>query len=248
MLVQGFTFFYTRIMLAVFVNCATVIVGSILGLFIGKKLNDNFKTIVFTCSGLVTLVMAVQMAMGSTNMLALLIALLVGGGIGYAIGIEDWILSLGDRLEKITSKKGAEVSADGHNFAKGFLNASILFCSGAMSIVGSIQAGTVGDYQTILIKSVMDGCMAIVFSSIYGVGVIFSSLFILVYQGFFTLAGGWLEPILGEIGIAEMAASGGILLFMIGFGLLKIKEFKTANFLPALIFAPILANLASKIF
>ena len=229
-------------MLAVFINCATVILGSIIGLLVGKHLKDSFKEIVFTCAGLVTLVMGVGMALESANKLVLLLALLAGGAIGYLLKIEDRILSLGDRLGSLTQKNTS------HNFGKGFLAASVLFCSGAMSVVGSIQAGTTGEMQTILIKSVMDGCMAVVFASVYGVGVMFSSLFILVYQGFFTLAGGWLEPVLGTVGITELSAEGGILLLMIGFGLLKIKEFKTANFLPALVFAPVFGILADKLF
>ena len=234
-------------MLAVFINCATVILGSIIGLLVGKHLKDSFKEIVFSCAGLVTLVMGVGMALESSNKLVMLLALLVGGAIGYLLKIEDGILSLGDRLGNLTRKdeNGENTS---HNFGKGFLAASVLFCSGAMSVVGSIQAGTTGEMQTILIKSVMDGCMAVVFASVYGVGVMFSSLFILVYQGFFTLAGGWLEPVLGTVGITELSAEGGILLLMIGFGLLKIKEFKTANFLPALVFAPVFGILADKLF
>lgn len=230
-------------MLAVFINCITVIVGSLLGLLIGKKVSDKFKDVVFTSSGLITVVMGVQMGLESTNFLALLIALLIGGGLGYLIGIEEAVYHLGENLQKKMSG-----NKDGQNFALGFMNASILFCSGAMAVVGSIQAGTVGDYQTILIKSVMDGCMAVVFASIYGIGAMFSFISVLVYQGFFTLAGGFIEPILGTVGITELSAAGGILLMMIGSGLLKIKEFKTANFLPALIFAPALANLAAKIF
>lgn len=234
-------------MLAVFINCATVILGSIIGLLVGKHLKESFKEIVFSCAGLVTLVMGVGMALESSNKLVMLLALLVGGAIGYLLKIEDGILSLGDRLGNLTRKdeNGENTS---HNFGKGFLAASVLFCSGAMSVVGSIQAGTTGEMQTILIKSVMDGCMAVVFASVYGVGVMFSSLFILVYQGFFTLAGGWLEPVLGTVGITELSAEGGILLLMIGFGLLKIKEFKTANFLPALVFAPVFGILADKLF
>ena len=229
-------------MLAVFINCATVILGSIIGLLVGKHLKDSFKEIVFTCAGLVTLVMGVGMALESANKLVLLLALLAGGAIGYLLKIEDRILSLGDRLGSLTQKNTSQ------NFGKGFLAASVLFCSGAMSVVGSIQAGTTGEMQTILIKSVMDGCMAVVFASVYGVGVLFSSLFILVYQGFFTLAGGWLEPVLGSVGITELSAEGGVLLLMIGFGLLKIRDFKTANFLPALVFAPVLGILANKLF
>jgi hypothetical protein len=232
-------------MLAVFINCATVIVGSLIGLLVGKHLKESFKEIVFACSGLITLVMGIQMAMQSSNFLVLLLALLMGGALGYLLKIEDRVLSLGDRLGKMTGNKDAQSGTQ--NFAKGFLTASVLFCSGAMSVVGSIQAGTTGEMTTILIKSVMDGCMAVVFASVYGIGVMFSFLFILLYQGFFTLAGGWLEPLLGEVGINELSAEGGVLLLMIGFGLLKIREFKTANFLPALVFAPVLGILVGKI-
>ena len=232
-------------MLAVFINCGTVILGSLIGLLVGRHLKDSFKEIVFSCSGLVTIVMGIQMALQSSNFLALLIALLLGGALGYLLKIEDRILALRDRLGKATGSADGQTGTQ--NFAKGFLTASVLFCSGAMSVVGSIQAGTTGEMTTILIKSVMDGCMAVVFSSIYGIGVLFSFFFILVYQGFFTLAGGWLEPLLGSVGIAELTASGGVLLLMIGFGLLKIREFKTANFLPALVFAPVLGILVDKI-
>ncbi len=228
-------------MLAVFINCGAVIIGSLLGILVGKHVKEGFKEIVFSCSGLVTIVMGIQMSLGSSNFLALLISLLLGGAIGYLLRIEDRVYSVGEKLGKATG------NASTQNFAKGFLTASVLFCSGAMAVVGSIQAGTTGDMTTILIKSVMDGCMAVVFASIYGIGVLFSFLFIFIYQGFFTLAGGWLEPLLGDVGIAELSAAGGVLLLMIGLGLLKIKEFKSANFLPALIFAPILGNLAAKV-
>jgi len=231
-------------MLAVFINCGTVIIGSLIGILVGRHIKDSFKEIVFSCCGLITLVMGIQMAIATSNALVLLIALLIGGALGYLLRIEDRVLSLGDRLGRATGNASA---SEDRRFAKGFLTASVLFCSGAMSVVGSIQAGTTGEMTTILIKSVMDGCMAVVFASVYGIGVLFSFLFILVYQGFFTLAGGWLEPLLGEVGINELSAEGGVLLLMIGFGLLKIREFKTANFLPALIFAPVLGILADKI-
>ena len=228
-------------MWAVFINCGAIILGSLIGILVGKHVKDGFKEIVFSCSGLVTIVMGIQMALGSTNFLVMLIALLLGGAVGYLLKIEDRVYSLGEKMGRATHSEGTQ------NFAQGFLTASVLFCSGAMAVVGSIQAGTTGDMTTILIKSVMDGCMAVVFASIYGIGVMFSFLCILVYQGFFTLAGGWLQPVLGEVGIAELSAEGGVLLLMIGLGLLKIKEFKTANFIPALVFAPVLAILVSKI-
>ena len=232
-------------MLGVLINCAAVIVGSVVGLLLGKHLKDSFKNLVFTCSGLVTIVMGVDMALKSSNFLALLLSLLIGGGIGYLLRIEDGVLAAGNKLEKALSKNG---SGSGEMFAHGFMTSSVLFCSGAMSVVGSIQAGTTGDLNTLLIKSVMDGCMAVVFASIYGVGVMFSFLFILVYQGFFVLTGTWIEPALGEVGINAMSAAGGILLLMIGLGLLDIKKFRAANYLPALILAPFLENLALSVF
>lgn len=206
-----------------------------------KHIRESFKEIVFASCGLITMVMGIQMAIATSNALVLMLALLVGSALGYLLKTEDRILTFGDRLGKATGSTGTQ------NFAKGFLSASVLFCSGAMSMVGSIQAGTTGEMTTILIKSVMDGCMAMFFASVYGIGVMFSFLFILVYQGFFTLAGSWLQPLLGEVGIAELLAEGGVLLLMIGFGLLKIREFKTANFLTALIFAPLLAIQVSRI-
>jgi len=98
-----------------------------------------------------------------------------------------------------------------------------------------------------MIKSIMDGAMAVIFASVYGPGVIASALFVLVYQGFFTLAGGWIEPILGERGIGELGAVGGVLLLMIGFNLLNIRKTKTGNFLPAMILAPIFAILTPSV-
>ena len=114
-----------------------------------------------------------------------------------------------------------------------------------MSIVGSIDAGTVGDYELILIKSVMDGFMAVVFAAAYGMGVFLFALTLIVYQGFFTLAGGFLSPMLGDDGIAMISAVGGYLLIMLSLSLLEIRKIKTGNFLPALVFAPILLFLFS---
>ncbi len=231
-------------MLAVLINCVAIVVGSLIGLLVGKHVKEGFKEIVFVCSGLITIVMGIQMSIQTTNALGLLLALLVGGAIGYLLKIEDRVLSLGDKLGKVTH---SDAKSGTQNFAQGFLTASVLFCSGAMAVVGSIQAGTTGEMTTILIKSVMDGCIAVVFASIYGLGVMFSFICVFIYQGFFTLAGGWIEPLLGNLGINELSAEGGVLLLMIGLGLLNIRKFKTGNFLPALIFAPIFGILLDKI-
>ncbi len=247
-------------MIATYVNCIAVIAGALIGLMLRSRVSEKFKEIVMASSGLVTIVLGIKMALESANAVSLILSMMVGGGIGYALHIEEGVLAAGEKLERLarSDKKARRVETvseaeetgrmeGGSAFAQGFMSASILFCSGAMTVVGSIQAGTAGEYQTLLVKSIMDGCMAIVFGAAYGIGVAFSSLFILVYQGFFTLAGGWIEPLIGEAGINELAAAGGILLMMIGLGLLGLRRFKTANFLPSLALAPVLLWAISQI-
>lgn len=225
-------------MFATIINSLAVALGSFLGLLIGSKLSDNFKKVIMTSAGLVTLVLGLQMALEYDNILILLFSLILGGLLGYAIKLEDQVLKLGT----LCDKKGTD-----NSFANGFLNSSLLFCSGAMSIVGSIQAGTIGDFNLIYTKSVMDGFMAIVFAAIYGKGVFLSALTIIVYQGFFTLTSSYLAPILGEAGINAIASVGGFILILIALSLLDIKKSKTSNFLPSLLIAPIITLLYNKL-
>lgn len=225
-------------MIATIINALAVIIGSALGLFFKSKIKSEFKTIVMTSSGLITLALGLGMAFDSPDTLASLFSLILGGFAGTAMRIEGRVLSLGERF----APKG---EGEDMSFGVGFLNSSLLFCSGAMSIVGSIDAGTVGNYDLILIKSVMDGFMAVVFAAAYGKGVFLSAATIIVYQGFFTLAGGFLSPLLGEEGIAIISAVGGYLLVMLALSLLELKKIKTGDFLPALVFAPILLYLFS---
>ena len=223
-------------MIATFINAIAVIIGAFLGLFFKSKIKKDFEEIVMTSSGLITLVLGLGMASGSPDTLSSLFALILGGFAGSALRIEDRVLSIGNKFSK---------DGDYSSFGIAFLNSSLLFCSGAMSIVGSINAGTLGDYELILIKSVMDGFMAIVFASAYGKGVFLSAATIIVYQGFFTLAGAYISPVLGDDGIAIISAVGGYLLIMLSLSLLNLKKVKTGNFLPALIFAPVLLYLFS---
>ena len=223
-------------MTATIINAIAVLCGTIIGLILKKNISSSFKNIVMLSSGVVTLVLGLQMAFEVPSAIAVLFSLLLGGFTGFALKIEDRIMALGNIIG------GSEGGSD---FGKGFLNASLLFCTGSMSIVGAIEAGTTGDYELILIKSIMDGFMAIVFAASYGKGVGASVITILVYQGFFTLLGGWIEPILGESGIAAMSAAGGFLLIFLALGLLGIKQIQTGNFLPALVFAPLMQYLYS---
>ena len=225
-------------MLVTLINALSVVLGTIIGLLVKKSLPSSFKTIVMTSAGLVTVVLGVGMAQSAPSTLAVLFSLIMGGFIGFWLKIEERIESFGNRFQK----EGEEGS-----FGLAFLNSSVLFCSGAMSVVGSINAGTTGDGSLILIKSVMDGFMAIVFAATYGKGVLLSALSLLVYQGIFVLGGSFLAPLLGERGINDIASTGGYLLLMIGLSLLGIKKVKTANFLPALVLAPVFGYLFSAL-
>ena len=198
-------------MTATIINAIAVLCGTIIGLILKKNISSSFKNIVMLSSGVVTLVLGLQMAFEVPSAIAVLFSLLLGGFAGFALKIEDRIMVLGNIIG------GSEGSSD---FGKGFLNASLLFCTGSMSIVGAIEAGTTG-----------------------GVGA--SVITIIVYQGFFTLLGGWIEPVLGEAGIAAMSAAGGFLLIFLALGLLGIKQIQTGNFLPALVLAPVIQYLYS---
>ncbi len=226
-------------MIATFINAIAVIIGAFFGLMMKKRINDSFKTVVMLSAGVTTLVIGIGMALEAPSSIANLFSMIIGGFIGFALRIEDRVLALGDRIEKLT---GGESGGD---FAKGFLNSSLLFCTGAMSIVGSIAAGTRGDYELILIKSIMDGFMAVVFASTYGLGVFASAITIIIYQGFFTIGGGMIEPILGADGISAMASTGGLLLIFLALNLLSLRDCRTGNFLPALLLAPLMQFLYS---
>jgi uncharacterized membrane protein YqgA involved in biofilm formation len=227
-------------MLATLVNAAAVIAGSLLGLLLRGRLRDAYRTAIQTGAGILTLVVGIQMAMKSSMIVALALALIVGGLLGEWWRIEDGILRLGDNLRRAfrvgaRDAVGADGSDGARNFAYGFLNASLLFCVGAMAIVGSFKAGTEGDYTLIFTKSVLDGAMAVVFTAAQGIGVAFSALSVLVYQGALTLLAGVVKPFVTDALIAEITGIGGALLLMIGINLLGIARLKTANFLPSIV-------------
>jgi uncharacterized protein len=217
-------------MIATVVNALAIILGSAVGLLLHGKVRDSFKAIVHAGAGITTIVIAVQMAMASRRIVLLALALLLGGILGEWWGIEEGILRLGELLKRTFAKKASR-----GDFAYGFLNATILFCVGAMALVGSFKAGAEGDYSLILTKSVMDGFMAIVFTAAFGIGVAFSAIPILVYQGGLTLAAVWLKPLVSEALLKEITGVGRALLLMIGLNLLGIAKLKTANFLPSLL-------------
>lgn len=263
-------------MIAVFVNCATVIVGSLIGLIFSRKISNELSNIVSAAAGIVSLVIGLQMAFKYNSIIVLALALILGGILGSWWDIDGKILSLGKWLEKRFAKGGANSAqaaqssatagadtenqaaqsgeaskaasvAPKKNFAYAFLNASVLFCVGAMAIIGSFKAGIDKDYTLIFTKSILDGFMAIVFTAAMGPGTIFSALSILVYQGLLTISSTWIAPFISEAMLTEISATGGALIVMIGINLLQLRTLKTANYLPAIVlaalFVPVVALL-----
>lgn len=219
-------------MLATLINCGAVVVGCLVGLLFHRKVTEGASEVIYTAAGLVTLVIGMKMAVGTGHILYLAMALILGGLLGHLLGIEGGIHRFGGFLERHFGGKGKK----GDDFALGFLNSSVLFCVGAMALVGSFEAGTSGKFDLILTKSVLDGFMAILMTSAMGAGVGFSALSILIYQGALTLLSGLIKDAVSPLMLAELSAAGGVLVLMVGLNLLALKKIKTANYLPTLVF------------
>ncbi len=217
-------------MIATVVNALAVVIGAVLGRLLQTHIKEDFKRVVSIGAGIMTIILGVRMSLESSRIVFLALALIIGGILGEWWRIEDGILSLGGLLKKTFARK--EI---GQDFAYGFLTASVLFCVGAMTLVGAFRAGTEGNYELIFTKSVLDGFMAIVLTAALGIGVAFSAATILVYQGGLTLAAVWLKPLVTDVLLKEITGVGGALVLMIGINLLGLARLKTANFIPALL-------------
>ncbi len=218
-------------MFATFVNAAAIIIGSFIGLALRKGLAKRYEEAIFSAAGIVTLVIGVQMAFKTSMILGLAISLILGGLTGTLLDIEGGILRIGEVLKRRFARNDSDSS-----FAYGFLNASVLFCSGAMAILGSFQAGTEGVYSILLTKSILDGFISIMFAGTMGAGVAFSALSVFAYQGLLTVGSVWAKPYVSPLMLSELTGIGGALVIMIALGLLNVKKFRTGDFLPALLF------------
>lgn len=243
MQVGGFFLLKEAVMIAVFVNCGAIILGSIIGVLFSKKISGKLTDAITLVCGAVTFVMGIQMALKYQNVVYLTLALVFGGIVGTALDIDGKILLIGKGLahlfhQNLTEKQNQENQSH-KNFAYAFLNASCLFCVGAMAIVGSFKAGTEHDYSIIFLKSTLDGFLSVGMAAALGIGVAFSALAIFVYQGALTLLSVLISSYVSEQMLTELTGCGGVLIIFIGFNIMKIKEIKTANFLPAVVFTVI---------
>jgi uncharacterized protein len=235
-------------MIGTYINVAAILIGGSLGLLFGGRLPERLKATVIAGMGLFVAVTGIKMFLDTQNSLVVLGSLVIGALLGEWWKIEDGLQHLGELLEKRFTHPNGESGrfTPYGNFVRGFMTASLLFCIGPIAILGSIQAGLTGDTNLLVIKSVLDGFASMAFASTLGVGVLFSAAMILVYQGTITLLAAQLNALVTKPMMAELTATGGVLLIGLAISsLLEIKKIRVGNFLPALVIAPLIVWLIS---
>lgn len=228
------------------VNVATVVVGTVAGVVLGDRLPERIRTTVLQVVGLMTVVIGVREASTTHNVVFPLVSLLLGAVVGEALRIEDRLDGVGERLRRRVERDGADHRDS--RFTEGFVAASLLFCVGPLTILGSIRDGLGGPdaSQLLLVKSALDGVVAVVFASTLGWGVGFSALTIVLVQGTLTATAGAADRVLTDRMVTEMTAAGGVMILGIGLRLLDITKVRVASFLPALVLAPLAVALFGR--
>ncbi len=220
-------------MIGVLVNTVAVIIGSLIGLLFNKGIPEKISSAITVGLGLATVFVGISGALEGENILVVILSIAFGSIVGTLIDIDKQLNRFGSFVEVKFKQENGKTSV-----AQGFVTASLVFCVGAMTIVGSLNAGIKGDNTMLFTKSLLDFMMSIVFSCTMGIGVMLSALFVLVFQGSIALLSGVIAPFLSDAVIAEMTCTGSILVFAIGTNLAGLSKFKVANYLPA-IFIPI---------
>ncbi len=220
-------------MLAVFVNMATVLLGSAIGILFRNKIKESYTKAIISALALVTMVIGVSSAVTTQNLLCVIVCMALGTLLGELLRLDDRINSAGDWLKQ----KVLRGKLEGSRFTEGFVSACILFCVGSMTIMGSLEAGVNRNYSIIFAKSALDFVSSMMFAAAMGAGVPFAALFILVFQGGLTLLAGLVSPYLSAAVITEMTAVGGTILIGMGLNMLELSEkrIKVANMLPAIV-------------
>jgi len=222
-------------MIGTLINVVMILCGCALGLLLRKGLPQRLQTTVMKALGLSVILIGISGALKTADTMCVIISMAAGSLLGSAVDIEGRLNQLGDFAERKLGRFGG-----GGNISKGFVTASLLYCVGAMAIVGSIDSGIRGDHSTLIAKGILDGVSAVVFTSTLGIGVALSAVAVLVYQGAIALLASWIAPVLSDAMIAEMSAVGGLLIVSLGLNLLYEKErIPVGNMLPA-IFVPLL--------
>ena len=223
-------------MIGTLINVALILIGCGLGLVLRKGIPERLQSTVMRALGLSVVLIGISGAIKTSDTMCVIVSMAVGSFLGSALNIERRLEQLGDFAER---KLGSHAGGQG-SVAKGFVTASLVYCVGAMAIVGAIDSGINGNHATLIAKGMLDGVSAIIFTSTMGIGVALSAVAVLVYQGAIALLATWVAPLLTEAMIGEMSAVGGLLIVGIGLNMLYDKEHvPVGNMLPA-IFMPLI--------
>ena len=218
-------------MMGTIVNSIAVVAGALVGVFLRKGIKEQYTSTIMDGMALAVVIIGIMGAMGMNNLIVVLASIVVGSIIGEKLDLDKRLENLGTSMEKRFGKGDSD-------FSKGFIMASLVYCIGAMSILGALESGLTGNHETLYAKSVLDGVSAVIFASTFGIGVAFSAAAVFIYQGAITLLASSVKDLLTPEVINEMSSIGGILIMAIGINILGIKKVKIANMLPA-IFIPI---------
>ncbi|MCU7500971.1 MAG: DUF554 domain-containing protein [Ignavibacteria bacterium] len=216
-------------MFGTIVNALAIAAGSILGVSFKGGIPEKFNKTVMQAMALAVILIGLKSAFQTNNILLLIFSLAIGSVIGELLRIEDMLEKLGKWLETKFSRKSSG------GISEGFVTASLVYCVGSMAIIGSLESGLTGNHQTLLAKSVIDGVSSVVFASSLGIGVLFSSVSVFLYQGFITVTSSFMKDLLIPSVTGEMSAVGGLLIAAIGINMLNLTKIKVGNMLPSII-------------
>ncbi len=219
-------------MIGTLVNAIAIITGGLVGSILGHRFPEKIKSTVIQGLGLTVLLVGMQMAIKSENLLMVILSIVFGGIIGELIDIEEYLHRLGRWIESKFKPGQGEGS-----IATAFVRTSLIYCVGAMAIMGAIQDGLNNDPSTLIAKGMIDGFSAIPFAATMGIGVVLSAVPVFLYQGILTIAAQWVEPLMTTAIVTEMTATGGLLIMAIGLNVLEITKIKVGNLLPAIFIA-----------
>ncbi|GLC31372.1 DUF554 domain-containing protein [Clostridium omnivorum] len=228
-------------MLGTIVNALAILAGSLLGFVLKGGIPERINDTIIKGLSLCVLIIGISGAIKTNNMLLVICSVAIGGLIGEIIDIDKGLKKLGDFIESKLSGKGGKIS-------EGFITASLMYCVGAMAIVGSLESGLSGNHKTLFAKSIIDGISSIMFTSSLGIGVALSAVSVFIYQGIITLSASALQGLLVTSVISEISAVGSLLIVGLAFNMMGVTKIKVANLLPAVlipIFYQIILNIIS---
>ena len=227
-------------MLGTIVNVITVVAGSCIGLFLKKGIREDIADMMLKGLALCSMFIGITSALEGQNVLITIISIVLGVVIGGYLDLDGKLNGFAQGLEKRFKKEGDKISV-----AEGFITASLVFCVGAMTIVGSLQSGLIGDHTMLFTKATLDFVSSMVYASSLGIGVLFSAAFVFAFQGSITLLAQWIAPLLTDAVIAEMTCAGGLLIFGLGLNMIGLTKLKLMNYLPAIFLPMVIVPIAN---